>query len=104
MLTAEFIDWAWQAYGGDGGIAAIPLLDGPLGALPPTTIVTAQFDPLRDEGEALANCLREQGVDVDYRCFAGMIHGFAGLPHVVPKVAGEAIDWIGRRIGASLTA
>lgn len=102
MLTGEFIDWAWQAYGGAADDAAVHLLHGPLGDLPPTTIVTAQFDPLRDEGEALANQLRNHGIDVGYRCFSGMIHGFAGLPHVVPEAAGEAIDWVGQRIGASL--
>ena len=101
MLTGEFLDWAWSAFAGDAGIASIPSLDE---ALPPTTIVTAQFDPLRDEGAALAARLSAAGVDVDYHCAAGMIHGFAGLPHVVPAEADAAINRVGRRIGASLRA
>ena len=101
MLTGEFLDWAWSAFAGDAGIASIPFLDE---ALPPTTIVTAQFDPLRDEGAALAARLSAAGVDVDYHCAAGMIHGFAGLPHVVPAAADAAINRVGRRIGASLRA
>src|SRR5438094_6870637 len=42
----------------------------------PALIVTAGFDPLRDEGDAYARTLREAGVRVDYACYGGMIHGF----------------------------
>jgi acetyl esterase len=101
MLTASFLEWAWNAYRGEG--VADPWFDlthADLHGLPPTTIVTAQFDPLRDEGEALARRLGDAEVDVALRRHPGMIHGFAGLPQLTP-VANEAIAFIAARIAAS---
>ena len=51
--------------------------------LPPALIVTAGFDPLRDEGEAYARKLRDAGVRVDYACYGGMIHGFAPMGRLI---------------------
>ncbi len=42
-------------------------------------LVTAEFDPLRDEGRAYAEGLQASEVAVEYRCYEGMIHGFLGL-------------------------
>jgi len=102
MLTGEFIDWAWQAYGGDASYPLVNLLGASLARFPPTSILTAEFDPLRDEGLAFAERLRDAGVAVESRCIDGMIHGFAGLPHVVPTAAAEAIEWVGHQIRAAL--
>lgn len=104
MLTGEFIDWAWQSYTDDASNPQVNLLRASLEAFPPTTIVTAEFDPLRDEGEAFADRLRSAGALVESRCMMGMIHGFAGLPHIIPAAATEALDWVGQRIGAALAA
>ncbi|MFO7191252.1 MULTISPECIES: alpha/beta hydrolase [Thermocrispum] len=53
-----------------------PLLAGDLSGLPPAYLVTAGFDPLRDNGHAYAKALEEAGVSVSYQCQRDMIHGF----------------------------
>lgn len=64
----------------------ISLLRAPLlEDLPPTTIVTAEFDPLRTEDEELARGLREANVLVSYRNYAGVTHGFFGMSPVVEQ-------------------
>ena len=72
-----------------------------LSKVPPGIIVSAGRDPLRDEGEALAARLRAAGVAVSARRYAGMVHGFAGLPQVTP-VAWQALDDISAEIRSSL--
>eukprot|EP01123_Difflugia_compressa_P001426 TRINITY_DN11656_c0_g1_i1.p1 TRINITY_DN11656_c0_g1~~TRINITY_DN11656_c0_g1_i1.p1 ORF type:complete len:107 (+),score=19.06 TRINITY_DN11656_c0_g1_i1:160-480(+) len=47
-----------------------------LASLPPTLLYTAEFDPLRDEGEQFGRLLIQQGVDVQIRRFQSTIHGF----------------------------
>ncbi|WUI01698.1 alpha/beta hydrolase [Spirillospora sp. NBC_00431] len=59
--------------------AASPLLADDLGGFPPTYLVTAGFDPLRDEGEAFARRLEEAGVPVALRRQDDLIHGFANM-------------------------
>jgi acetyl esterase len=69
---------------------ASPLRVPSLAGLPPALIMTAGFDPLRDEGEAYAGRLRDAGVTVDYICYGGMIHGFLPL--------GRALDTANRAV------
>lgn len=95
MLTASFLDWCWEAYGRSEcwGALGFDLNEADLAGFPSTTVVTAEFDPLRDEGMALALRLECGGTRVRAYNYPGMIHGFAGLPDLTP-VADEAIAFV----------
>ena len=60
-----------------------PLRAPSLAGVAPALVVTAGFDPLRDEGEAYARRLREAGVRVDSICYGGMIHGFVPMGRLI---------------------
>lgn len=61
-----------------------PLWRKDFNGLPPTHIITAEFDPLRDEGEALYQRFLEQGVECSCQRYLGVIHGFFQLAGVSP--------------------
>ncbi len=68
-----------------------------LKGLPPATIITAQIDPLRSEGEALAKKLEADGVQVTYKNYEGVTHEFFGMGAVVDK-AKDAVDLVAGRL------
>ena len=70
---------------------AAPLRAMNFARLPPTLVVTAEYDPLRDEGEAYAARLHEASVDVEATRWDGMHHGFMFFPGIVSK-ADAAFD------------
>ncbi|APH18219.1 alpha/beta hydrolase [Clostridium botulinum] len=72
---------------------ASPLLSKDFSKLPDTLVVTAEIDPLRDEGEAYANKLKESGVKVDVARYKGITHGFITMDKITNK-ADEALNQI----------
>jgi acetyl esterase len=79
-LTRAAMEWFWGHYlasPADGALAS-PLRVPDLAGLPPAFVLTAEFDPLRDEGEAYARRLADAGVDVTLRRYEGMVHMFLG--------------------------
>lgn len=88
LLTADGMTWFWDHYCPDPATRldplASPLRAEDLSRLPPAFVMTAEFDPLRDEGEAYAERLRAAGVSVEVRRFDGLIHGFFSQARMVP--------------------
>jgi acetyl esterase len=107
FLTQDVMKWFWSCYLTSPADAvnplAAPLRATSLAGLPPATILTAEFDPPRDEGEAYADRLRAAGVPVVARRYLGMIHGFASLPFIT-EVANRAIADVGHDLRVALTA
>ncbi|MEM0293733.1 MAG: alpha/beta hydrolase fold domain-containing protein [Saccharolobus sp.] len=64
-----------------------PLVAQDLSGLPPTIVVTAEYDPLRDQGEAYASRLMESGVQTLSIRINGHIHALLGSPRVARQVA-----------------
>src|SRR5213083_2173139 len=91
-LTAEAEAADWRAS---------PIRAQSLAGLPAALIVTAGFDPLRDEGEAYAERLRDAGVRVDSVCYGGMIHGFVPMGRLL-DTAGRAISLIAGSLSQAL--
>lgn len=79
FLTTSQMHWFWDHYCPDVQRREEPYaspIRGDLTGLPPALVMTAEYDPLRDEGAAYATALKAAGVPVTYSCFAGLIHAF----------------------------
>ncbi|UBU08317.1 alpha/beta hydrolase [Nonomuraea gerenzanensis] len=109
FLRADGMRWRWEQYLADQAqrteITVSPLLAAPdrLAGLPPTLIVVAEADVLRDEGEAYAARLRAAGVPVTAVRYQGVIHGFLTLNALRGTQAAQAaIDQAGRFLARAL--
>ena len=97
LLEKASMIWFWDHYlrsAADGQEAyASPLKAKSLKGLPPALVITAEYDPLRDEGNAYARRLEEDGVETTLSLYRGLIHGFFQMPAVFPQ-AREAMEEI----------
>ncbi|GAA3042796.1 alpha/beta hydrolase [Streptosporangium longisporum] len=97
-LGADEMAWFISCYAGDPAdprLAPVRLADK--SGLAPATVITAECDPLRDEGETYAARLAEAGVPVETRRYEGAIHGFFGLPGFFDQAA-EAREYAAARL------
>ena len=79
LLTKELLEWFGNNYLDESdytNIYAAPMNYQKLNLVPPALVITAGFDPLRDEGKAYAETLQKNGVKVDYKEYPSLIHGF----------------------------
>jgi acetyl esterase len=98
FLTSSEMDWFLDKYlgGADPADPRVSILRAPdLAGLPPTMVVTAGFDPLRDEGEEYAAAMAAAGNVVALRRFPGLIHGFMGMTGVSRSAREAAIELAG---------
>lgn len=90
LLSYDNVQWFWEQYLNnfdDGKNEFVsPLKADDLSNLPKTLIMTAEYDALCKEGHDYADKLKEAGVDVSYKEYAGSIHGFLDIPIVSPKI------------------
>jgi acetyl esterase len=89
LLTKDSMDWFEESYAGPGDDWRYsPLLKGAAG-LPPTFVLTAGLDPIRDQGRAYAAACAEAGVDVSYLEAQGTVHGFLNLRKALPSAQAD---------------
>ncbi|GGE06448.1 putative lipase/esterase [Marinithermofilum abyssi] len=100
-LTKEEMQWFWNHYLPNPG-DPVPSLASPLDAerlhdLPPAILITAEYDPLRDEGEAYARRLKAEGVPVQWKRYPGMVHSFLNMSGLVEQ-SRQALEEIGQQL------
>jgi acetyl esterase len=102
FLELAMMEWFFTHYTTDvtgvepSDLRLSPLLAPSLAGQPPAVVVTAELDPLRDEGEAYADRLAEAGVRVDKVRFDGLVHGFFDMAPVSPAAATAVAESVER--------
>lgn len=90
LLGRPQMAWFWKHYQQQADShdpRLSPLYAKDLSRLPPAFVCTAEFDPLRDEGEAYAGKLKSAGVTVEYHRYGGVFHGFLLMSKIIPEGA-----------------
>jgi acetyl esterase len=107
LFNVTSVGWYWQHYLADPADGLNPLASPALAAdhrgLPPALVLTAEHDPLRDQGERYAALLSAAGVPTDWRRHEGMAHGFFTMAGVL-DAAGEAQAEVAAALRAWLAA
>jgi len=107
LLSRESMIWFWDHYAPDPADRtdpdAAPLRADDLTGLAPAIVLTAEHDPLRDEGEAYAAKLALAGVPVTQQRFAGQMHAFFTMVGVLPGSA-VGIDYVTEHVGRQLAS
>jgi len=107
LLTPAMMRWYWRQYVGDRPddevSLAMPSRIAKLSELPAATIITAEYDPLRDEGEAYAAMLAQAGVPTELVRVPGQIHGFVSMLGLV-DAAELWLSHAANRLRAALAA
>ena len=91
-LSNDQMQWMFHLYApraSDSDYLVYPFRAPDLSGMPPTIVVTAEFDPLRDEGKAFADRVEAAGAHVDYECIPGVIHHAVLVPKKIP--AGSSV-------------
>ncbi|TMC46997.1 MAG: alpha/beta hydrolase [Chloroflexi bacterium] len=104
-LTAADMEWFGRHYVRTEADADEPyasVLRADLHGLPPAFVITAECDPLRDDGEEYARRLSKLGIAARYKRYPGMFHGFMSFANVLPE-ASEAFDDAGRALREALS-
>jgi acetyl esterase len=95
LLSTKAMEWFWNHYVPDSAQRAepfaSPLRAKDLAGLPPAFVLTAEYDPLRDEGEAYAKRLQQAGVATQLKRYDGAIHGFFAMG-LLAQVGRDAVD------------
>jgi acetyl esterase len=100
FLEREAMDWFFDAYVPKGHDLKDPKLApfyGDVRGLPPAYVITAGFDPLKDEGKHYADKMAAAGVPVSYKDYPALVHGFFNMSGVVPQ-AKDAIQDVAAKL------